>query len=236
MSPALQHPWRVTPRQAIRIQNELIRPAFRARRLREKVRRVAGADCAFDKSEARTFAAWVVWDLAEEEVVEQATAVAPLTFPYVPGLLTFREGPALLAAWRKLRTHADLLMFDGCGYAHPRRCGLATHLGVLLDLPSIGVAKSRLCGRADEPAAARGSTADQTDGGELIGRVVRTRSGVRPVYVSVGHRATLDDAVRLTLACCTRYRLPEPTRLADQLVGRFKRGEEMGECQMTNDE
>jgi deoxyribonuclease V len=142
----------------------------------------------------------------------------------VPGLLTFREGPALLAAYDKLSARPDVLMFDGAGFGHPRRCGIASHLGVLLDLPSIGAAKSRLCGRADEPGLARGRAADLIDRGELIGRVLRTRDGIKPLYISAGHRVTLDDAVRLTLACCVKYRLPEPTRLAHQFVSRLKTG------------
>ncbi len=222
------HSWDVTPKEAMRIQAEAIRPAVRLQKLRRKVRLVAGGDCAFDKAGGVAYAAWVLWDAEACQVVGQATAEAPLAFPYVPGLLTFREGPALLAAWKKLagRDNVDLLMFDGQGIAHPRRCGLATHLGVWLDLPSIGVAKSRLCGSANgEPGPSRGQAVDLLDGGEVIARVLRTRDNVRPVFVSPGHRVTLADAVRLALACGAGYRLPEPTRLADRLVGQAKRGQ-----------
>ncbi|MCG3177726.1 MAG: Endonuclease V [Phycisphaerae bacterium] len=222
---AIAHPWNVTPREAIRIQRDVIRPAIRMQPLPARVRLIAGGDCAFDKGGSRAFAAWVVWDRETGEVVERAWAASPLEFPYVPGLLTFREGPALLQAWRLLGSQPDLLMFDGNGYAHPRRCGLACHMGVVLDRPSVGVAKSRLCGQADEPGRQRGAAADLVLDGEAIGKVLRTRDGAKPVFVSIGHRATLADAVRMTLACCTRYRLPEPTRLADQLVGQVKRGE-----------
>jgi deoxyribonuclease V len=168
----------------------------------------------------------VLWDAEVGEAVGRAWAEAELSFPYVPGLLTFREGPVLLKAWDRLAAAPDLLMFDGNGYAHPRRCGLASHMGVVLGRPSVGVAKSRLCGQQRrQPGLRRGAAADLVDQGEVIARVLRTRDGVKPVFVSVGHGVTLDDAVRLTLACGAGYRLPEPTRLADQLVGRVKRGE-----------
>ena len=143
--------------------------------------------------------------------------------PYFPGFLSFREGPAVLAALRALRHPWQAALFDGQGYAHPRRCGLATHLGVLLDVPAVGVAKSRLRGEHGDPPLAAGSTAPLVDGPEQIGIVLRTQRGVRPVYISVGHRIDLDSAVRLALACCTRYRIPEPTRIADIEVAKLKR-------------
>jgi deoxyribonuclease V len=142
-----------------------------------------------------------------------------ITFPYVPGLLAFREGPVVLAALEQVSDPPDVLLFDGQGLAHPRRLGLATHIGVLLDRPSIGCAKSRLCGEHEEPPAERGGWVPLRDGDEVIGGVVRTRAGVRPVYVSVGHRVDLETAVSLVVACCTRYRLPEPTRRAHRAAG-----------------
>ena len=219
--PAPLHRWNVTPTRARAIQIEL------AGRVSQKgslgaARLVAGADLAFSADKSRCVAGVVVWDAAGEQIVEQQIAVRPVRFPYVPGLLSFREAPALLAAIRKLRTEPDVFIFDGQGRAHPRRFGLACHLGVLIDRPSIGCAKSRLIGRHDEPASHRGATAPLMDGPERIGTVLRTRDGVKCVYVSVGHRAEITSAVRLVLRCCTRYRLPEPTRLADQLVGRAK--------------
>ncbi|MEP0841297.1 MAG: endonuclease V, partial [Phycisphaerae bacterium] len=165
-----------------------------------------------------------VYDLQAGRVVEEALAFRPVRFPYVPGLLSFREVPAILAAARGLKTTPDLFMFDGQGYAHPRRFGLACHAGLLLGLPAIGAAKSRLIGRHDEPPPRAGSLAPLMDRGERIGVVLRTRDRVKPLYVSVGHRLTLEDAVAVTLACVTRYRLPEPTRLAHQLVSRNKGG------------
>jgi deoxyribonuclease V len=143
-------------------------------------------------------------------------------FPYVPGLLSFREAPALLAAIRKLKAEPDAFIFDGQGLAHPRRFGLACHVGVLIDRPSVGCAKSRLIGSHDDPGRRRGSSAPLVDADQRVGTVLRTRDKVKCVYVSVGHRVSLSTAERLVLACCTRYRLPEPTRLADQLVARAK--------------
>jgi deoxyinosine 3'endonuclease (endonuclease V) len=157
------------------------------------------------------------------ELVETATASAKLTFPYIPGLLSFREAPACLAVVRKLRSEPDLFLIDGQGIAHPRRLGLAAHLGLFLDKPAIGCAKSRLIGTFEPPGIEKGAYSPLRDGDEIIGAVVRTRRNVKPLFISVGNKCRLDDAIRLTLACTTRYRLPEPTRLAHQAVTRFKK-------------
>jgi len=207
----------VTPKRAIAIQGELAGRVRRQGRPRS-VRLVAGADLAFSGDKSACVAGVVVWDVGAQAVVEQHTAWRPVVFPYVPGLLSFREAPTVLAVLRKLECKPDVFMFDGQGFAHPRRMGLASHLGVLLDRPSIGCAKSLLVGTCDMPAAPRGSTSPLLDKGEQIGMALRTRDGVKPVCVSVGHRICLEAAVEITLACTTRYRLPEPTRLADQLV------------------
>ncbi len=183
-----------------------------------RIRLVAGADLAFERDRAVCIAGVVVWDVAAGEVLEQHVARAEVTFPYVPGLLSFREAPALLAALTKIRCEPDLFMFDGQGLAHPRRFGLACHVGVILDRPSIGVAKSVLVGTCDEPRIRRGAHTPLMDRGERVGSALRTRDRVKPVYVSIGHRISLDAAVDAVLGCCTRYRLPEPTRLADHLV------------------
>ena len=150
------------------------------------------------------------------EVVETAIASMDVTFPYIPGLLSFREAPVCLAAVEKLENEPDVFLIDGQGIAHPRRLGLASHLGLFLDKPTIGCAKSRLTGTFEEPAVEKGSNRPLYDGDEVIGAVVRTRSNVKPLFVSVGHRCMLEDAIDLTLACATKYRLPEPTRLAHQ--------------------
>jgi len=185
-----------------------------------EARLVAGADAAFSPDRARCIAAVVVWDVAERRVVEQRIVRRVVRFPYVPGLLTFREAPALLQAIRGLRSHPDVFIFDGQGYAHPRRFGLASHVGVWIDRPSIGCAKSLLVGEYEEPRSSRGSMTALLDRGDRIGTVLRTRDGVKPVYVSVGHQIGLGAACALVQRCCTQYRLPEPTRLADQLAGR----------------
>ena len=215
------HRWTVTPGEAVAIQRALADRVSRRGSL-AGVRLVAGADLAFADGGKRCVAGVVVWDMLDQAVVEHRTAVRAVRFPYVPGLLSFREAPALLAAIRKLKTEPDAFIFDGQGLAHPRRFGLACHVGLLIDRPSVGCAKSRLIGRHADPGPDRGSKAPLTDHGQRVGTVLRTRDGVRCVYVSVGHRATLPAAERLVLACCVRYRLPEPTRLADQLVARAK--------------
>jgi deoxyribonuclease V len=162
-------------------------------------------------------AAAVLFDATTLEVLERSAIEMAITFPYVPGLLTFREAPPAIAAIQDLRRRPDLLLCDGQGLAHPRRCGFASHLGLALDLPSIGVAKSRLTGTHDEPGQERGAWTPLLDNGEVIGACLRTRTGVRPIYVSIGNRVTLHTAIHFVLRTATRYRLPEPTRLADKL-------------------
>jgi len=221
--PRVPHSWNLSPREAVDAQRRL------AARVvphgdPEPVRTVAGIDCAFSRDGSRCLAAVVVWDVADREVIEVRSASRPLTFPYVPGLLTFREGPAIIAALRRVRSEPDLLMFDGQGIAHPRRFGIAAHIGVLVDRPSVGCAKSRLVGEATEPASTRGSRRALRDHGERIGTVLRTRDGVRPLYVSVGHRIDLARAEHWVLALALGTRLPEPTRRADRRVAELRRG------------
>ncbi|MDH4208954.1 MAG: deoxyribonuclease V [Anaerolineae bacterium] len=176
------------------------------------VRTVAGVDVGAKGNSTR--AAVVVLSYPELELLEQSVAELPATMPYVPGFLSFREAPAILAACEGLATEPDLFLFDGQGLAHPRRFGIASHVGVILDKPSIGCAKSRLCGTHHEPAAEAGSYVLLYDGDEVIGAVLRTRDAVRPVYVSIGHRLDLETAVAYVIGCCRGYRLPEPTRRA----------------------
>ncbi|MBC9713618.1 endonuclease V [Streptomyces sp. TRM66268-LWL] len=181
---------------------------------------VAGVDVAYDDERDLVVAAAVVLDAGTLEVAEESTAVARISFPYVPGLLAFREIPAVLAALGALRTPPDLVVCDGYGRAHPRRFGLAAHLGVLTGLPSLGVAKNPFTFSYEDPAAARGSVAALVDGGEEVGRAVRTQDGVKPVFVSTGHRVSLANACAHTLALSPHYRLPETTRRADSLCRR----------------
>lgn len=226
------HGWDVTPAEARDIQLQLRARMERDDRLGH-VDYVAGADIAFDlhgrgswrTGEGQAIAGVVVYRFPEMLEVERASSIEPLKFPYVPGLLGFREIPALLAAFESLRVSPDLIFCDGQGYAHPRRFGLACHLGVLLDVPSIGVAKSLLVGEYKEPARRSGGMAALLDPktGEQIGAAVRTAAGVKPVYVSQGHRVSLARAVELTLAVSDGFRIPRPTRDADRFVNRLAR-------------
>ena len=218
-SPARRHQWRVSPTKARAIQRRLAAEVRLAPL--KRVSTVAGLDCAFAGD--RVFAAVVVWDVEGRHVVERRARSLALQFPYVPGLLSFREAPVLLAALGRLRTPVDALLCDGQGIAHPRRFGLASHLGVLLGLPAVGCAKSRLIGDWDEPGQERGEHSPLTVGTERIGTVLRTRTGVKPLFVSPGHLCDFEGAADLVLRCGGGLRLPEPVRLADGHVGRFKR-------------
>jgi deoxyribonuclease V len=220
--PSPLHRWSLTPRAAVRLQQRLA-SLVRVEPLTTPIRLVAGADMAFSPTGDRCLAGIVVYDLEAGEGVEEVLAWRRVRFPYVPGLLSFRETPAVLAAARKLRTEPDAFMFDGQGLAHPRRIGFASHAGLLLDRPAVGCAKSRLCGEHRDPPGRAGGYSELKYQDEIIGAVLRTRPGVKPVYVSVGHRVTLEDAVRLVMACVTRYRLPEPTRRAHILVTRHRK-------------
>ena len=216
MKPLINHPWDVSTAEAREIQEKLRSRVVRSGRPRQ-VRHVAGVDISV--RENRAIAAIVGLDFPNLEVVEVATAEQKVPFPYVPGLLSFREIPSILAAAEKLTSHVELLLLDGQGVAHPRRFGLASHLGVLLNKPTIGCAKTRFIGTHDEPAEEAGCYTDLWDGDELIGAVLRTRTNVKPIYISVGHKIELPTALDLVLQCCAGYRLPEPTRLAHQAAG-----------------
>jgi deoxyribonuclease V len=211
------HSWDVSPAEARGIQESLRHRVVREDHL-GAVTKVAGVDVGFEDHGQVTRAAAVVLSFPELRLVDQVIAKRPTEFPYVPGLLSFREIPAVLEAFEKLRTMPDLVLCDGQGIAHPRRFGIACHLGVLMDLPTIGVAKTRLIGTHINLPVSRGSYVPLLDKGEQIGVVLRTRSGVRPVYVSVGHKISLATATRLVMACITRYRLPETTRWADRIA------------------
>ena len=212
------HSWEVTPAEARQIQQDL-----KGRVVREDdlgaVRYVAGTDVAFEQGLKTTKGAVAVLSFPDLELEEYALARRRTSFPYVPGLLSFREIPVLLEAIDKLHRAPDLVLCDGQGYAHPRRFGLACHLGVLTGLPTIGVAKSRLIGSHADVPENKGDWTPLMDGEERIGAVLRTRVGVRPLFVSTGHRVSLETAIGYTLACLTRYRLPETTRWADRLAG-----------------
>jgi len=222
MEPSLETRWNLTPRQAIRLQENL-RELVEGQDRFGEIRYVAGADMAFDPETEVAFAGVIVYRFPGLEEVERRMARRKLHFPYVPGLLSFREGPVLLAAFARLRTEPDLILIDGHGRAHPRRFGIACHMGILFDKPTIGCAKSRLVGEHPEPGATAGSTAPLMVEGERLGVVLRTRDRVRPIYVTTGHRVSLDSAVALVRQCLDGFRLPKPTREADHYVRDLRR-------------
>ena len=212
-----KHSWQLTPAQAIALQQELRDRVIRQDRF-SPPRRVAGVDVGFEAQGRITRAAVAVLDFPSLAPLEQAVARLPTSFPYVPGLLSFREIPAILKALEQLDRPPDMLLCDGQGLAHPRRFGLACHLGLLTDTPAIGVAKSRLIGSHEPLPVAKGAWVPLTDRGEVIGAVLRTRSGVNPLYISIGHRLCLETAIHYVLACTTRFKLPETTRAAHRLA------------------
>ena len=216
---AKPHRWDVTPDEAVAIQQRLRAEISQAEPTEpitlDQIRTVAGIDVSYREIGR---AAIAVFSFPDLELIEEVTATREVTFPYIPGLLSFREGPVVLTAFERLRTQPDLLIFDGQGYAHPRRLGLARHMGAYLNWPSIGCAKSRLTGRYDEPGPEPGAWSPLMSGREEIGRVVRTKARVKPVFVSVGYQITLPLAVEVVLRCTRGYRLPEPTRIADRMT------------------
>ena len=213
------HRWDVSPKEAVAIQRELASRLVIEDRL-GPVHAVAGVDVGFEQQGRVARAVVAVFSFPELEPLEECLARRPTPFPYVPGLLSFRELPVILEALGQLEHIPQLLLCDGQGIAHPRRLGVAAHLGLVTDIPSIGVGKSRLVGDFQEPGPNRGQRSPLTDKGELIGTVLRTRDKVKPVFVSPGHRVSQESAVEYVMACTPRYRLPEPIRAADRLASR----------------
>lgn len=207
------HSWQLTVAQAQKLQLELASRVCRDGKL-SNLRFIAGADISAPDSSGMARAAVVVLTYPEFEIVDIEETQGRPNFPYIPGLLSFRESPLVLAAWQKLSITPDLLLVDGHGIAHPRRFGIASHLGLLLDTPTIGCAKSRLCGTCEDPGAEVGSYAELVDGNDVIGVALRTKVNTTPVYVSIGHKVDLRSAIEWTLKCCQSHRLPEPSRLA----------------------
>ena len=234
MQVKVPHRWDLSPKEAAQLQLHL-RDRLSQRRDFAAIRTVAGADIAVDatprsrggtRQQPMGYAGVIVYSFPDMQEIERQSAQLPLTFPYVPGLLAFREGPVLLEAFARLRAEPDLLLFDAHGYSHPRRFGLACHLSVVLDKPGIGVAKSLLVGKYKEPPNRVGAWTPLVDADEAIGAVLRTRRGVRPVFISIGHRIDLESAIELAFACTDGFRVPKPTREADHFVARLKRGEQ----------
>lgn len=214
----IPHRWDLSREEAIALQNRLRDHVLETSLPLETVRWVAGADLSFTSDGKEAVAGIVVLRIEDLTLVEQVTAEALVTFPYIPGLLSFRETPALLAAWERLSLKPHVLICDAQGRIHPRRFGLACHVGLWLNLPTIGCAKSLLTGRHEPVPEEAGAWVPVTDRGEVLGAALRTRTGTSPVYVSVGHRVNLTSAVALIMRCVSASRLPEPTRLAHELV------------------
>jgi len=218
------HPWNVSYAEAIELQRKLSSNVIRRSSFRiDRLRLVAGCDISYSKATNRCYCAVVVLSFPELKLVHQETATIDATFPYIPGLLSFREIPGLVQAFESLDVVPDAVIVDGQGLAHPRRMGLGCHLGLMLDIPTIGCAKSRLVGEYEMPGLKRGASADLVHRGELVGAVIRTRANVSPVFVSIGHKTDLKTAVELVLACSPKFRLPETTRAAHQLVYQMMR-------------
>jgi deoxyribonuclease V len=212
------HDWQLSIPEAVALQTRLA-----SRISREdaafSVNYIAGVDVSAPKSRGEGAAAVVILDYPGLKLVETKTVRGDIDFPYVPGLLTFREAPLVLRAFEQVNNVPALVFIDGQGIAHPRRFGIAAHIGLILDIPTIGCAKSRLCGTHEEPGLERGSFSDLVDGDETIGVVLRTKTGIRPLFISVGHKISLRQATEWVLVCCKGYRLPEPARLAHQAAG-----------------
>ena len=222
MKPKLRSRWNLTPREAMRLQERLRRRVVLQDRF-DAIRTVAGADLAFDPATDTAFAGVIAYRFPELMEIERRTARRKLRFPYVPGLLSFRESPILMAALARLRNEPDLILIDGHGRAHPRLFGIACHIGVLFDKPAIGCGKSLLVGEFKEPGARAGSTSPLIFHDETVGTVLRTRDGVKPIFVTQGHRVSLETAVRLVHACVDGFRIPKPTREADHYVRDLRR-------------
>jgi deoxyribonuclease V len=214
----------MTPREAVELQKSL-RARVRLAPLNQQIETIAGADISFNKFSSTIYAGIVVLRLPRLEVVEEVGVVSETRFPYVPGLLSFRETPSVLEAWAKLKTEPDAVMFDGQGIAHPRRVGIASHVGLLIERPTLGCAKSVLVGKYEEPPPERGHWTEMVDKGEVVGAALRTKTRTQPIFVSPGHLIDLAGAIRLTLECDGGYRQPEPTRRAHLLVNALRRGE-----------
>ena len=213
-----RHAWPLTVEDAIAIQEKLQAEVITEDQLKEPVQYVAGVDMGFEADGTISRAAVAVLSFPDLQLQETSLARRPTTFPYIPGFLSFREIPAILDAMEKIKIIPDIILCDGQGIAHPRRFGIACHLGLIVDIPSIGVAKSLLVGKHEDLPEVRGSWQPLTHKGEKIGAVLRTRVGVKPVYVSSGHRVSLPTAIDYVLRCTPKYRLPETTRIADKLA------------------
>jgi deoxyribonuclease V len=209
--------------EALAIQRELQKRVIKQNGFRE-INTIAGVDLAQIHGGKQQICGILVYSFPELIEIERSSAIVRVVFPYIPGLLAFREGPAIIGTLKQLKQKPDILMVDGQGIAHPRGCGIASHVGVILDIPTIGVAKTRLYGKFDEPGEMRGDWTElSSHSGESIGAVLRTKNNTRPVFVSIGHKIDLKTSIRVTLRCANGFRIPEPTRQADIFVTQLKR-------------
>lgn len=215
------HEWDLSPREAIALQRELAEQISCSSQL-PRVNRLAGVDVAYDAQSGLSAATVCILEYPSLELVEFSVAHCPTPFPYVPGLLSFREVPPILKAFESLKSVPDLIFVDGHGRAHPRRIGIASHLGLWLQRPTIGIGKSLLCGTFEDPGATKGSWTELVHRDEVIGLVLRSRTNVKPIFVSVGYGIPLERCLEWTLAATPKYRLPEPIRMADRIAGQSK--------------
>ncbi len=221
MNIPFRHSWKVSPQKAIGIQEEL-RERLRLHPPKAPFKTVAAADVSYSLADDRLYAGFLLFSYPSLTLMETASAGGRVSFPYIPGLLTFREAPILLKAFSKLKIRPGLVLMDGQGIAHPRSMGIAAHLGILLDIPTIGCAKSRLFGEEAELGPDQGSCVLLCQEGRTVGMIVRTRTGVKPVYVSPGHKMDLDTSVEIILSLCRGYRIPEPLRKAHIFVNQLR--------------
>lgn len=216
--------WNLTPTEAVQHQKAL-RKQINLSPFTKPIQRIAGSDISYNKQDDTIYAGIIVLDYQTMQPICRSAIITKMTFPYIPGLLSFREIPALHAAWQALPEKPDILAMDGHGINHPRRLGVATHFGLISGQAAIGIAKNHLCGQYEEPDSTRGSHSYVIDQGEKIGYVLRTRDGVKPVWVSPGHGVSMEQSLTIALHCSRGVRIPEPTRQADLMVNALRRGE-----------
>ncbi|MGB6873406.1 MAG: deoxyribonuclease V [Dehalococcoidia bacterium] len=213
------HSWEVTPQEAIKIQKDL-KSKISLKKSFSKIDKIAGADVSYYQN--KMIAGVIIFEFPNLKTIEKQSFISPVNFPYIPGLLTFREGPSLLEAFKKIKITPDVILFDGHGIAHPRRMGIATHLGLFLDKPTIGCAKSRLSGKYTSVEEGKGDYALLKEGEEILGVVLRTRKKVNPIFVSPGHKIDLPNSIEIILECIVKYRLPVPVREAHIFVNQIR--------------